>query len=63
MLENYFFINIGDKVRKKSRKPFKSREKINTVKAITKNPYTDRLAFSFIEDSSVVDAYQCVKAR
>jgi len=56
-------IFVGDKVQKKSRKPFKSKEKVNTVKSITKNPYSFRIAFSFIEDDSIVDAYQCKKVR
>jgi hypothetical protein len=56
------FIRVGDKVIKKSRKPFKSGEKVATVKNVTVNPYTNRTAFSFIEDESVVDAHQCKKA-
>jgi hypothetical protein len=53
------FIRVGDKVMKKSRKPFKSGEKFATVKGVTVNPHTNRTAFSFIEDNSVVDAHQC----
>jgi len=56
------FIRVGDKVIKKSRKPFKSGDKVGTVKNITVNPYTNRTAFSFIEDNSIVDAHQCMKA-
>lgn len=56
------FIRVGDTVIKKSRKPFKSGEKVATVKAVTVNPHTNRTAFSFIEDDSIVDAHQCQKA-
>lgn len=55
------FIHVGDKVLKKSRKPFKSGEKVATVKIVTINPYTNRTAFAFIEDDSIVDAFQCKK--
>lgn len=47
------------RVRKISGKPFKSKEKINTVKAITVNPYTGLIAYSFLEDDSIVDLKQC----
>ena len=50
---------IGQKVRKISGKPFKSGSKINTVSKITENPNTNNLAFSFLEDESLVDVYQC----
>jgi hypothetical protein len=56
-------IKLGDKVQKKSRKPFKSGKKINTVKHITTNPYSNRTAFSFDEDDSIVDAYQCIPSQ
>jgi len=48
------------KVRKKSGKPFKSGEKINTVKDTTINPRTGKPAFTFFEDDSVVDQCQCI---
>lgn len=48
-------INIGCKVVKVSGKPFKSQKKIATVKAISINPYTNKLAALFEEDDSVVD--------
>jgi sporulation protein YlmC with PRC-barrel domain len=54
---------IGKKVSKvrKGRvpKPFKSGFKVNTVKEITINPNTQKPAFLFIEDDSVVDCHIC----
>jgi hypothetical protein len=54
---------IGKKVSKvrKDRvpKPFKSGFKVNTVKEITINPNTQKPAFLFIEDDSVVDCHIC----
>jgi len=50
---------IGKKVRKISSKPFKSGEKVNTVKGITTNEHTGRLAFTFEEDDSNVECYSC----
>jgi hypothetical protein len=50
---------IGLQVFKPSGKPFKSSERINTVKCLTTNPHTGRVAFSFIEDDSIVDVIQC----
>lgn len=52
-------LNIGCKVIKKSNKPFKSKLKINTIKNITINPYTDEVAYEFNEDNSYVDIRQC----
>ncbi len=51
--------DIGQQVYKTSGKPFKSKEKYNTVSGITTNPHTGRQAFTFEEDESVVDAHQC----
>lgn len=39
--------------------PFKSRLKSNTVKSLKVNPYTNKPAFTFIEDDSFVDCYIC----
>ena len=50
---------IGKQVFKRSKKPFKSRNKYNTVKAVTTNPHTQRVAFSFEEDTSTVDVHLC----
>jgi len=51
---------IGMKAKKKSKKPFKSGEKINTIKGFTINPFTDKYAFTFCEDDSFVDIKQCI---
>lgn len=40
-------------------KPFKSGLKFNTVKSLTTNPNTNKPAFTFVEDASVVDCYIC----
>ena len=52
-------ISVGDKVSKLSGKPFKSGDKVNTVKEFTINPNTQKIALTFIEDDSIVDAYIC----
>lgn len=49
---------IGKMVCKKSLKPFKSREKYNTVKSVVRNPNTHQWAVSFFEDETVVDVKQ-----
>lgn len=54
-------IKSGDKVKKRSLRPFKSGKRVNTVKDIVTNPYTGKVAYTFIEDDSIVDAYQCIK--
>jgi hypothetical protein len=50
---------IGKQVFKLSGKPFKSKAKYNTVKEVTVNPHTKLPAFTFEEDSSIVDAHIC----
>lgn len=40
-------------------KPFKSGLKVNTVKGITTNPHTNKSAFTFEEDNSLVDCHAC----
>ena len=50
---------IGEKVVKHSKKPFKSTLQVNTVKGITINPNTNKKAFSFHEDDSLVDCCMC----
>ena len=40
-------------------KPFKSGHQVNTVKGITVNPNTQKVAFIFEEDDSIVDAHIC----
>jgi hypothetical protein len=53
-------MNAGDRVRKKSGKPFKSTFKVNTVRGIVVNVHTNKPAFTFVEDDSVVDCDKCV---
>lgn len=48
---------IGKKVWKKSRKPFKSKNQINTVKGTMNHPVTGRPALTFHEDDSYVESY------
>lgn len=50
---------IGKKVRKGSDKPFKSRQKINTVKGVIDHPVLHIPAFTFEEDDSVVEVKRC----
>jgi hypothetical protein len=60
-----YYHMIGKRVSKKAirknrvPKPFKSGFKVNTVKEITTNPNTQKPAFLFIEDDSVVDCHIC----
>ena len=51
---------IGKTVRKKSNKPFKSGDKVGTVKAIVSHAITGNTAFVMLEDSSEVEAFRCV---
>lgn len=57
--------NVGKKVSKsvfrvgKQPKPFKSGLKVNTVKGITTCPITGKVAYSFVEDDSIVRAEIC----
>jgi hypothetical protein len=51
---------INEKVCKKSGKPFKSTFKTNTVKDLVICPYTRLPAFTFLEDSSIVDCRRCL---
>lgn len=50
---------VGKRVVKKSKKPFKSGHRIATVKEVTINPFSDKIAFSFLEDDSVVNCELC----
>ena len=50
---------IGTKAVKYSGKPFKSGLKVGTILGLTENPHTGKVAYTFEEDGSVVDAYQC----
>ena len=50
---------VGTRIRKKSKKPFKSKNVWNTVTCVTTNPHTNRVAFAFEEDESIVDVRTC----
>jgi hypothetical protein len=50
---------VGKQIVKRSKKPFKSTLKIGTVKSLDINPNTNKQAFSFLEDDSLVDCQQC----
>jgi hypothetical protein len=53
-------VNIGDKVEKKSGKPFKSMFKLNTVAGIVPHPLRPPgLAYTFEEDDSFVAVEIC----
>ena len=49
----------GKSVKKRSGKPFKSGQKVATIRSTACNPYSHKLAFFFMEDDSVVDTF-CV---
>lgn len=51
---------VGMKVVKRSRKPFKSGSKMNTIVGVTVNPNTGKYAWTFEEDDSFVDIRQCI---
>jgi hypothetical protein len=52
--------NIGQKVIKKSGKPFKSGEKINTIKNVIPHPILkNEMAYTFEEDDSYVEIRKC----
>jgi hypothetical protein len=53
---------VGKRVHKRrSGKPFKSGEKVNTVKGIVNHPQLDIPAFTFLEDDSYVECRKCVE--
>lgn len=57
-MDNYTDASVGKKVQKVSGKPFKSTFQQNTVKYATVNPHTNKIAFGFEEDDSIVDIEQ-----
>ena len=59
LIDNGVETVVGKRVCKTSNKSFKSGNKINTVCSVTINPHTDRRAFTFVEDESVVDVWKC----
>lgn len=57
---------IGKRVHKSSGKPFKSGNKINTVKGVVIHPFKHKVkkdiyAFTFVEDDSVVECEKCLE--
>lgn len=50
----------GTKVYKPSGKPFKSGEKINTIKSLTEHNVLPRPAYTFEEDDSIVECFRCI---
>lgn len=61
-LEHYKTM-IGKVVRKRSGKPFKSKEKNNTVTSIAVNIQTGLVGFRFKEDISIVECWRCVEVE
>ena len=61
----FYSQNIGKKVHKFSLygvnkiRPFKSGQKINTIKGVMVHPITGRPAYTFEEDDSHVEAFRC----
>ena len=53
---------IGKEVTKRSRKPFKDGEKINTVTGYTKHPVTGRLCYTLKESDTYVEVQMCKEA-
>ncbi len=51
---------IGQKVRKKSNKPFKSKLKVNTVSGFSFNFKTGKPTLKFFEDDSEVEVFRCL---
>ena len=52
---------VGSRVRKRSGKPFKSRLRVNTVASVVEHLQSPKggLAFTFVEDDSVVGVDVC----
>lgn len=51
---------IGKQVSKTSGKPFKSKEKANTVTGVVTHPVTGLRGFTFAEDDSIVECFRTV---
>lgn len=58
-MQDDIILEVGTKVEKKSRNPFKSTFKVNTVKGYTNNPYTNKISYTFEEDDSNVECFRC----
>ena len=55
------FLKPGDLVRKISKKPFKSKNTVNTVKGIIEHPILRIPAYTFFEDESYVECRKCIQ--
>lgn len=51
--------NIGKKVFKTSKKPFKSKNQINTISGVINHPILNIPTYVFLEDDSYVECRQC----
>lgn len=51
---------IGFAVQKRSNRPFKSGNRVNTCSGIGRNPNTNLWGLLFHEDDSIVDVKQCI---
>ena len=51
---------LGEKIMKKSKKPFKSTNIVGIPEEIVINPHSGKFAFFMKEDKSIVDCHQCV---
>lgn len=59
-----FAPNIGKRVKKKSGKPFKSGEKVNTVTGIVVvKELGDVACYTFVEDEAWVECFRCALAE
>lgn len=50
---------VGQKVIKRSGKPFKSGNKVGTVQCVSAHDHTTYLAFRMVEDGSLVECFRC----
>lgn len=60
---NDALLDIGTKVRKTSTKPFKSGNKINTIKGYIIHPTLKVISYTFEEDDSYVEARRCIAIK
>lgn len=54
-------LEIGTKIVKTSRKPFKSGDKIGTVDGYAVHPVTNKQCYVLKECGSIVEAFRCKK--
>lgn len=53
-------LSVGQQIIKKSRKPFKSKSKVNTIAGFIIHPTTGKPCYTFVEDDSYVECFRCV---